>query len=46
MVTSWVVRSAKNKSFQKDYRVHTGACRIDVGMGAGWDLKRGKREAG
>jgi hypothetical protein len=27
---------------------HTGACKIDVrtGTGAGWELKRGKREAG
>lgn len=37
-----MVRSAKNKQ----NRVHTGACAIDVETGAGWGLKRGQKEAG
>lgn len=36
MVTSWVVRSAKNKNeCPKENRVHTGFCMTDVGTGAG-----------
>lgn len=49
IVTFWVVRSAKNKKpvSKREQSAHWGgACMIDVSRGAGWDLKRGKKETG